>query len=157
MPTHASSHHPLATRALATALAVLLGGPPSFAQGVVRDAALIERGRYMVITGQCNNCHTAGYSAAQGRVPESQWLLGDPRPRREPEGTVYGTNLRHFMAQLTQEQWLLVARRGQPRAPMPWWNLRQTSDEDLAAMYVYIRSLQPIGEPMPGLQPAPAR
>ncbi len=121
------------------------------------DARLIERGRYMVITGQCNNCHTAGYSAAQGRVPESQWLLGDPRPRREPEGTVYGTNLRHYVAQLTLEQWLLVARHGQPRAPMPWWNLRQTSDEDLAAMYAYIRSLQPIGEPMPAFQPAPGR
>ncbi len=117
----------------------------------------LERGRYMVVTGQCNNCHTAGYSAAQGRVPESLWLLGDLRPRREPEGTVYGTNLRHFMAQLTLEQWLLVARRGQPRAPMPWWNLRQTSDEDLAAMYAYIRSLQPIGEPMPAFQPAPGR
>lgn len=117
----------------------------------------LERGRYMVVTGQCNNCHTAGYSAAQGRVPESLWLLGDPRPRREPEGTVYGTNLRHYLARLTLEQWLLVARSGQPRAPMPWWNLRQTSDEDLAAMYVYIRSLQPIGEPMPEFQPVSAR
>lgn len=114
------------------------------------------RGRYMIITGQCNNCHTAGYSASQGTLPEAQWLLGDTRGRREPEGTVYATNLRHLVSQLTLQQWTLVARNSRARAPMPWWNLRQTSDEDLAAMYHYIRSLQPVGEPAPAFQPAKA-
>jgi mono/diheme cytochrome c family protein len=118
-------------------------------------AAQIERGRYMVVTGQCNNCHTAGYSASQGNIAESRWLLGDPRPRREPHGTVYGTNLRHYVSVLSLEQWLVVARNARPRAPMPWWNLRATSDEDLTAMYHYMRSLQPIGEPMPAFEPAP--
>jgi hypothetical protein len=38
---------------------------------------------------------------------------------------------------------------------MPWWNLRATSDTDLAAMYFYLRSLQPVGEPVPDFEPAP--
>jgi mono/diheme cytochrome c family protein len=30
---------------------------------------LIARGRYMVVTGQCNNCHTERYQQTAGRVP----------------------------------------------------------------------------------------
>jgi mono/diheme cytochrome c family protein len=132
------------------AMAVLLGAT----HGAAAEPALLERGRYMVVTGQCNNCHTAGYSAAKGELPESAWLLGDPKGRREPEGTVYATNLRHYIAALSVEQWILVARNSRSRPPMPWWNLRQTSEQDLRAMYAYIRSLGPVGEPMPPFQPA---
>lgn len=140
-----------------TAPALALATLPTTAAAQDPGAAgLLARGRYMVITGQCNNCHTAGYSASQGTLPEAQWLLGDPKGRREPEGTVFATNLRHFVSQLTLQQWILVARNSRARAPMPWWNLRQTSDEDLAAMYHYIRSLQPVGDPAPAFQPAKA-
>ena len=36
---------------------------------------------------------------------------------------------------------------------MPWWTLRDTSDDDLKAMYRYIRSLQPLGDPAPSFVP----
>lgn len=145
----------LAATLIAPVLAMATLHTPAAAQQP-GAAELLARGRYMIITGQCNNCHTAGYSASQGTLPEAQWLLGDTRGRREPEGTVYATNLRHLVSQLTLQQWTLVARNSRARAPMPWWNLRQTSDEDLAAMYHYIRSLQPVGEPAPAFQPAKA-
>jgi mono/diheme cytochrome c family protein len=138
---------------IAVASAVLL--PAGATAQAASTAAQLERGRYMIVTGQCNNCHTAGYSASQGTLPEAQWLLGDPKGRREPEGTVYATNLRHLLSQLTLQQWVQMARHSRARAPMPWWNLRQTSDEDLAAMYAYIRSLQPVGAPVPEFQPGP--
>jgi mono/diheme cytochrome c family protein len=41
---------------------------------------------------------------------------------------------------MTKAQWLKHARQ-ERLPPMPWFNLRQMTDEDLAAMYVYIRSL----------------
>jgi mono/diheme cytochrome c family protein len=31
---------------------------------------MIERGRYMIVTGHCNNCHTAGYAAKEGKIPD---------------------------------------------------------------------------------------
>jgi len=36
------------------------------------NTTLLERGKYMVVTGHCNNCHTDGYSANSGNIPESK-------------------------------------------------------------------------------------
>src|SRR5947209_6633036 len=41
-------------------------------------APVIERGKYLVLIGHCNNCHTAGYGSAAGSVPEERWLTGNP-------------------------------------------------------------------------------
>ena len=112
-------------------------------------SATLERGRYMVLTGHCNNCHTAGYVAASGKVPEDRWLLGNPVGWRSRQGTTYGTNLRLYVQNLSEEGWIQAVRNAQPRAPMPWWSLRETSEDDLRAMYRYIRSLSPLGEPAP--------
>ncbi len=117
------------------------------------DAATLARGRYMVLTGHCNNCHTAGFVATNGKVPEEKWLMGNPVGWRSKSGTSYGTNLRLYVANMSEDAWIQVIRNGEPRAPMPWWSLRATSDEDLRAMYRYIRSLQPLGNPAPAFLP----
>jgi mono/diheme cytochrome c family protein len=116
-------------------------------------AATLERGRYMVLTGHCNNCHTAGYVAAAGKIPEERWLMGNPLGWRSKQGTTYGTNLRLYVQGLSEEGWIQAVRNTQPRAPMPWWSLRATSDDDLRAMYRYMRSLTPLGEPAPAFLP----
>jgi hypothetical protein len=57
-------------------------------------------------------------------------------------------NLRLYVQNLTEAQW--VARVREPmRPPMPWFNLRDMSDTDLIAMYRFVRSLGPAGEPAP--------
>ena len=112
-------------------------------------AAVLDRGKYMITTGHCNNCHTAGYAAKEGRVPEDQWLLGNPVGWRSKEGTVFAPNLRIYVQTMPLASWLVAARNTRPRAPMPWWSVRETSDEDLKAMYWYMRSLQPVGRPAP--------
>jgi mono/diheme cytochrome c family protein len=100
MPRPASSViAPPAARMLAATLVFVTSA--SLAQSASPSPETLERGRYMVVTGQCNNCHTAGYSASKGTVVESQWLFGDRKGRREPEGTVYATNLRHFVSTLS--------------------------------------------------------
>jgi mono/diheme cytochrome c family protein len=138
--------------------------------GMVRSAALvlactlgvgsgiagandIERGRYMVVTGHCNNCHTAGYSGKQGNVPESEWLLGNPVGYRLPPGTTYATNLRLTVQPFTEDQWVQYAKTAKPRPPMPWWSLHDTTDPDLRAMYKYIKHLGPAGQPAPPFVP----
>jgi len=115
------------------------------------QAAVIARGRYMVVTGHCNNCHTAAYAASAGAVSEDKWLLGNPVGWRGKQGTVYAPNLRLYLQSMDMSTWLVMAREARPRAPMPWWSLRETSEDDLKAMYLYIRSLQPLGAPAPSL------
>lgn len=113
----------------------------------VHDAS-VQRGRYLVQIGGCNDCHTAGYAEKAGDVPESEWLTGLAVGFQGPWGTSYPANLRLSLQAMSEDQWLSYARV--PRLPpMPWFNLRDMSDTDLRAMYRYIRSLGAAGELAP--------
>jgi mono/diheme cytochrome c family protein len=109
----------------------------------------IQRGRYLVKVTGCNDCHTAGYAPAGGKVPESQWLTGDKLGWRGPWGTTYPINLRLYMANLTENNWVHVAKNLQARPPMPWFALHDMSEQDLRALHKYITYLGPAGEPAP--------
>lgn len=114
------------------------------------SAKTIARGKYMVQTGHCNNCHTSGYSRSEGNLPEKEWLLGSaPLGYRGAWGTTYASNLRLTVQSFTEDQWVRYAKSVKPRPPMPWWPLRDTMDADLGAMYQYIKHLGAAGEPAP--------
>jgi len=134
----------LAAATLAAALA--LGNGPAWAADSVQDP--IERGRYLVRIGGCNDCHTAGYLETAGRSPEADWLTGSAVGFQGPWGTTYPANLRIALANYSEAQWIARAR-SEMRPPMPWFNLRDMKDSDLIAMYHFIRSLGPAGEPAP--------
>lgn len=114
--------------------------------------AAIDRGRYVVKTAGCNDCHTPGYGAVAGNVEESRWLVGDAIGFQGAWGTTYPINLRRFVQTLTEDQWLIVAR-SPARPPMPWFALRDMTDEDLVAVYHFVRSLGDAGEPAPEYLP----
>ena len=118
------------------------------ADGSHRDP-LLERGRYIVRTSGCNDCHTPGYPESGGAVPEAKWLTGDVVGWSGPWGTTYAANLRLYFASLTEEQWMKRARSLPARPPMPWFSLRDMSDRDLRALYRYARHLGPAGSPAP--------
>lgn len=111
------------------------------------------RGKYLVIIGSCNDCHTPGYAMANGKVPEKDWLTGDRFGWRGPWGTTYSVNLRLYMQGLSEAQWLARARTLETRPPMPWYALRAMSTADLRALYRYIRHLGPAGESAPAYVP----
>jgi mono/diheme cytochrome c family protein len=127
-----------AAAAIASAVALAKGG----------DAPTIERGRYLVRTSGCNDCHTPGYNEAAGKLPEAQWLQGNGVGFQGPWGTTYPANLRLALAPMSEAQWLARAR-AEMRPPMPWFNLRDMSDDDLRAIYRYVRYLGPAGQPAP--------
>ncbi len=104
------------------------------------EPAQVARGKYLVTIGGCNDCHTAGYLQNDARVPESQWLLGQAVGYQGPWGTTYPANLRLVMSRLSEDQWVLHAR-AQRLPPMPWFNLAKMTDDDLKAIYAYVRSL----------------
>ena len=112
----------------------------------------VERGRYLVKTTGCNDCHTPGYIESAGRLEESKWLVGNSLGWQGPWGTTYPANLRLLMQGLTADQWLTVARR-QTRPPMPWFALRDMTDADLLAIYYFMRSLGPAGGAAPAFVP----
>lgn len=113
----------------------------------------VAHGRYLSKIKGCNDCHTAGYLLSEGKVPEQQWLLGDQFGWRGPWGTTYAPNLRLIVADMSEAQWLTMAKSLKARPPMPWFNLNEMKDEDLKALYQYIRHLGPAGERAPAYVP----
>jgi mono/diheme cytochrome c family protein len=125
----------------------LLFSVPGSAATTAKDPA-IERGHYLVKIAGCNDCHTAGYLQNGGRVPVAEWLTGVAVGFKGPWGTTYAPNLRLTVNALTEDQWVTFARV-ERRPPMPWFNLGAMSDDDLRAMYRFIRDLGPKGERAP--------
>jgi mono/diheme cytochrome c family protein len=114
---------------------------------------LVDRGRYLVRVAGCNDCHTPGWMESGGTVAESQWLTGDALGWRGPWGTTYPTNLRLLVQQLSESAWVNRAHLIKTRPPMPWWALNAMTDDDLIAIYRFVRHLGPKGEPAPAYVP----
>ena len=113
----------------------------------------ISRGRYLVNVSGCNDCHTPGWGARNGKVDEKLWLTGDALGWSGPWGTTYASNLRLLMQGMTREQWIAHARTMEPRPPMPWFNVRVMTEADLGAIYAFTRSLGAAGSAAPAYVP----
>lgn len=130
----------------------------SFSEGeTAKGDDLLDRGRYLVKIGGCNDCHTPGYTASGGDVPESRWLIGDSIGYSGPWGTTYPANLRSLVAGMSEDDWVRYASTLETRPPMPWFNLRAFTETDLRAMHRYIRSLPEDDTPVPGFVPPDQR
>jgi len=121
----------------------------SVVNGQAPSAATIERGRYIVEIGGCNDCHTAGYAEEGGKAPEAERLKGDVLGYRGPWGTTYPTNLRLSIGKMTEDAWLKYAKALNTRPPMPWFNIRAMTEADQRALYQYVKSLGPGGVAAP--------
>lgn len=115
----------------------------------------LEVGRYLVVVGGCNDCHTPQYAMTNAaQPPEAEWLKGSTEGHTGPWGTSYGKNLRLTTASMTEDQWVTLLETGSSLPPMPWPSVRGMSDADKRAVYRYIRSLPgdagvPSPDPLP--------
>ena len=117
----------------------------------------IEAGRYLVLVGGCNDCHTAGYAEGGGKTPEPEQLKGNPVGFRGPWGTSYAGSLRQLAGQITEDEWVarLTSKRLLP--PMPGHNISRMNEADLRALYAYIHYLgSPWSPPLQNLPPGQA-
>lgn len=111
-----------------------------------------KRGRYLVQVAGCNDCHTRGYAATGGKVEEKLWLTGDDLGWSGPWGTTYAANLRLTVKNMTAEQFVTLSRSAL-RPPMPWFNVRDMKNQDVKAIYAYLKHLGPAGNPAPAYVP----
>lgn len=116
------------------------------------NPATIEKGRYLISISGCNDCHTPGYPESGGTLPTTAWLTSNPVGFQGPWGTTYPKNLRLLMQSVSADEWLKKART-EMRPPMPWFALRDLKDDDLLAIYHFVRSLGPAGDTAPAYSP----
>jgi mono/diheme cytochrome c family protein len=137
---------PLSTRA---------ADAPAKSQAKPVDSKLVERGRYLVMITGCHDCHTPGFLVNGGKnTAQADWLTGGKLGWRGPWGTTYPVNLRLLFQEMSEDQWVQLAKEIQRRPPMPYFSLNAMSTADVRAIYAYMRHLGPAGEPAPKFIPA---
>ena len=117
------------------------------------EADLVARGEYLTRIGGCNDCHTPGYPESSGTVPKTQWLVGSALGWNGPWGTTYPANLRLKLQEMDEAKWMDYSAGLHTRPPMPDFAVRAMNGDDRRAIYRFVRSLGPAGQPAPAYQP----
>jgi mono/diheme cytochrome c family protein len=156
-------------------------------------ARQVDRGRYLVSSLGCADCHSPKKMGPQGPEPdEDRFLAGHPEdaqlpppPARQagpwvvvaswdltawsgPWGVSYPFNLtpdeNTGLGSWSEETFVKALRTGRHMGvsrpilpPMPWESFRNLSDDDLKAIFAYLRSLPAVKNrvPDPVIAPAP--
>jgi hypothetical protein len=128
------------------------------------ERAIAERGRYLVLTGECGGCHTT--QGPQGPDP-AYYLAGGMTFVTNTHGTVVSRNLTSDketgLGARTPDEVKRVLRSGvfpdgSPVAThaMPWPYTSNWSDEDLYAVVTYLKHLKPVRHAIPAHAPGRA-
>jgi mono/diheme cytochrome c family protein len=153
-------------------------------------AAKVERGRHLVETIGCSDCHTPMRFDEKAGMPvpdRSRFLSGHPAGApvpaslaegtglaigvtatsfRLPFGVVYAANLTPDASGLeawSEEMFVKALRTGRHMGgngrpiypPMPWPAFRNLGDDDLKAIYAYLRTVPPVRNDVPDVEVAP--
>ena len=118
-----------------------------------QQSIVIDRGRQVIKTLGCNSCHTQDYMIKRSNIPEEDWLVGSTLGFRGSFGTTYPTNLRLLLNNMSEEEWLALAKQMREDSPMTWVMLRKALDQDLRAVYAFVKYLGSKGVPAPTLLP----
>ena len=153
----------------------------------------VQRGKYLVTVGGCNDCHTPWKLGPTGPEPDMSRLLSGhpeqlampPAPQLPPGpwttsvagsmtawsgpwGVSFTANLtpdpETGLGKWSEKDFIETIRSGRHEGgrgrqilpPMPWFNYSKMSDEDLRAVFAYLKSIPPIRNRVPEpLPPAP--
>ena len=133
-----------------------------YGAGVKADAASasnpvasdpVARGKYLIATAGCNDCHTPGFMQLGSKVPESEWLTGVPVGWQGPWGTTYAVNLRLLASTMKEDDWVKYLQTFTARPPMPFYNVHAMDEVQMRSLYQYIVALGAPGEPAPDYVP----
>jgi hypothetical protein len=170
--------------AATTLIAVLASTGCTTSSGTPTTAARVDRGKYIVMSGGCHDCHTPLKMGANGPEPDlSLMLSGHPEQVAMPpapaaqglwmwSGGATGTAFSgpwgvSFAANLTPDQntglgiwtedmFVRAMREGRHMGtsrpilpPMPWQSVRNLNDEDLKAVFAYLKTVPPVTNHVP--------
>jgi hypothetical protein len=121
--------------------------------GFSAQAKTVARGKYMVRITGCNDCHTPMYGMRNGQIPESEWLIGSNVGFMGPWGTTYPANLRAGVQGMEEKVWINYMKNLKTRPPMPFYDTSSISQDDMVAMYRFIKSLGPSANLVPAYVP----
>lgn len=117
----------------------------------------IARGKYLSVLGGCNDCHTPG--GMYGGPDMERTLSGSELGWTGPWGTTYPSNLtpdtETGIGAWTEADIVKALKIGQRPdgspllPPMPWPNTAQLTDEDLAALAAYLKSIPAVKHAVP--------
>ena len=178
----------LSLSSLALVLTVALRDAEAQTRPAAPNAARAARGKFLVASGGCNDCHTPWKMGANG-IPEpdmTKMLMGHPENMKMPPppapvgpwiwfgaatntayagpwGVTYSMNLtpdqNTGMGVWTEEMFVKSMRTGKHmgtsrmiQPPMPWQAYSHLPDEDLKAMFAYLRSIPAIKNRVPDYQ-----
>jgi mono/diheme cytochrome c family protein len=145
--------------AIAAAIACFASsGAPPIASGNAADAQ-VERGKYLVAFGGCTDCHTPGYFF--GKPDQARYLAGSEVGFEIPGlGVFHGPNLtpdpESGLGNWTTGQIVAALQTGKRPdgrllAPiMPWKAFANLTGEDATAVAVFLKSLPPVKNRVPG-------
>jgi mono/diheme cytochrome c family protein len=154
-------------------------------QADTTQSAKVERGRYLVTVGGCNDCHTPWIVTERGPEPDLtrmlsghpesvpmplpprigqgpwQWVAGETNTAfAGPWGVSFAFNLtpdeNTGIGIWTEEMFVRTIRSGRHwgvsrpiQPPMPWFNYAKLTDEDLKAVYAFLRTIPPVHNRVP--------
>ena len=108
----------------------------------------LKRGDFLINVSGCSDCHTPqrhgepikGLEYAGGFILAGPWgRVASANLTPDPSGIPYYDEALFLQAMRTG---YVQARK--LNQIMPWWDLRNLSDDDLKAMFVYLRTLKPV-------------
>ena len=104
-----------------------------------------KHGAYLADMGTCSDCHTP-------RNPKFQPIPGMEMAGGSPMGGVFSANLTSDASGIgyyDEALFIEAIRTGYVRARklnsiVPWWVFRNMTDDDLEAVFAYLRTLKPV-------------
>jgi cytochrome c553 len=170
--------------------AQFMGCEPNPSAAIEPKLDLVARGKYLVTTSACHDCHspklidpngipmpdtTRLLSGHPAELPYPIWTMADLQQRNGltmaspmltswagPWGVSFAANLTPDtstgIAEWTEETFIRAIRtgkhQGQPNGrdilpPMPWFVYKNFTDQDLKAIWAYLRSIPPVKNQVP--------
>ncbi len=124
-------------------------------------AKMIARGEYLATVMNCNDCHTPG--SMYGAPDFSRKLSGSELGWKGPWGVTYPRNLTPDMetgiGKWSEQDIAKALRTGMRpdgsiiQPPMPWPNFTKLTDEDVAALAAYLKSIPAVSHKVPDRAP----
>lgn len=111
-------------------------------------ADTVALGKYLVTLADCQFCHGENFGGGQSfQIPTRESIVSlniSPAPGTATGGKPRDSFIGRFKAFASDGARRLRAPAGNPSTVMPWTDLAWMSEEDLGAIYDYLRTVKPV-------------